>query len=40
VIAGQIGIVNHDVIPSVVYTMPEMAGVGLTRRKRARNMAR
>ena len=30
VIAGQIGIVNHDVIPSVVYTMPEMAGVGLT----------
>jgi len=30
VIAGQIGIVNHDVIPSVVYTMPEIAGVGLT----------
>lgn len=29
-IAGQIGIVNHDVIPSVVYTMPEIAGVGLT----------
>jgi dihydrolipoamide dehydrogenase len=29
-IAGQIGIVNHDVIPSVVYTMPEFAGVGLT----------
>ena len=29
-IAGQIGIVNHDVIPSVVYTWPEMAGVGLT----------
>ena len=30
IIAGQIGIVNHDVIPSVVYTMPEIAGVGLT----------
>ncbi|HZG46395.1 MAG TPA: dihydrolipoyl dehydrogenase [Allosphingosinicella sp.] len=30
VIAGQIGIVNHDVIPGVVYTMPEIAGVGLT----------
>jgi len=30
VIAGQIGIVNHDLIPSVVYTMPEIAGVGLT----------
>lgn len=29
-IAGQIGIVNHDVIPSVVYTMPEIAGIGLT----------
>jgi dihydrolipoamide dehydrogenase len=29
-IAGKIGIVNHDVIPSVVYTMPEIAGVGLT----------
>ncbi|MCD2323123.1 dihydrolipoyl dehydrogenase [Sphingomonas sp. IC-56] len=29
-IAGQTGIVNHDVIPGVVYTMPEMAGVGLT----------
>ena len=29
-IAGQHGIVNHDVIPSVVYTMPEIAGVGLT----------
>ena len=29
-IAGEIGIVNHDVIPSVVYTMPEIAGVGLT----------
>jgi dihydrolipoamide dehydrogenase len=29
-IAGQIGIVNHEVIPSVVYTSPEIAGVGLT----------
>ena len=29
-IAGHTGIVNHDVIPSVVYTMPEIAGVGLT----------
>lgn len=29
-IAGQTGMVNHDVIPSVVYTWPEIAGVGLT----------
>ncbi|MCC7393537.1 MAG: dihydrolipoyl dehydrogenase [Sphingomonadaceae bacterium] len=29
-IAGHTGIVNHDVIPSVVYTSPEIAGVGLT----------
>ena len=29
-IAGLTGIVNHEVIPSVVYTMPEIAGVGLT----------
>ena len=29
-IAGLTGIVNHDVIPSVVYTVPEFAGVGLT----------
>jgi dihydrolipoamide dehydrogenase len=29
-IAGLTGVVNHDVIPSVVYTMPEIAGVGLT----------
>jgi dihydrolipoamide dehydrogenase len=29
-IAGQTGIVNHDLIPSVVYTWPEIAGVGLT----------
>ena len=29
-IAGMTGIVNHDVIPGVVYTQPEFAGVGLT----------
>eukprot|EP01088_Endostelium_zonatum_P001015 TRINITY_DN11296_c0_g1_i1.p4 TRINITY_DN11296_c0_g1~~TRINITY_DN11296_c0_g1_i1.p4 ORF type:complete len:466 (-),score=25.14 TRINITY_DN11296_c0_g1_i1:328-1725(-) len=29
-IAGLTGIVNHDIIPSVVYTLPEFAGVGLT----------
>ena len=29
-IAGLTGIVNHDLIPSVVYTHPEIAGVGLT----------
>jgi dihydrolipoamide dehydrogenase len=29
-IAGLTGIVNHDVIPGVVYTWPEFAGVGLT----------
>ena len=29
-IAGETGIVNHDVIPGVVYTWPEFAGVGLT----------
>jgi len=27
-IAGQIGIVNHDLIPGVVYTYPEIASVG------------
>ncbi len=30
IIAGLPGLVNHDVIPSVVYTTPEIAGVGLT----------
>ncbi|MGZ8361110.1 MAG: dihydrolipoyl dehydrogenase [Allosphingosinicella sp.] len=30
ILAGQIGIVNHEVIPSVVYTYPEIAAVGLT----------
>ena len=29
-IAGQTGIVNHAVIPGVVYTHPEFASVGLT----------
>lgn len=29
-IAGKVGIVNHDLIPGVVYTSPEIAGVGLT----------
>ena len=29
-IAGQTGIVNHDIIPGVVYTHPEIAGVGKT----------
>ncbi|WP_221793500.1 dihydrolipoyl dehydrogenase [Aquisediminimonas sediminicola] len=29
-IAGLTGIVNHDVIPGVVYTNPEFASVGLT----------
>jgi dihydrolipoamide dehydrogenase len=29
-IAGLTGIVNHDVIPGVVYTFPEIASVGLT----------
>ncbi|OCC22806.1 dihydrolipoyl dehydrogenase [Croceicoccus estronivorus] len=29
-IAGLVGIVNHAVIPSVVYTTPEFAGVGMT----------
>ncbi|MEL6877224.1 MAG: dihydrolipoyl dehydrogenase [Pseudomonadota bacterium] len=29
-VAGQTGIVNHNVIPGVVYTMPEFADVGMT----------
>ena len=29
-LAGQAGHVNYSVIPSVVYTMPEVAGVGAT----------
>jgi len=29
-VAGETGIINHAVIPGVVYTMPEFADVGLT----------
>jgi dihydrolipoamide dehydrogenase len=29
-IAGQTGIINHEVIPAVVYTHPEIASVGKT----------
>jgi dihydrolipoamide dehydrogenase len=29
-VAGLTGIVNHDVIPGVVYTYPEIASVGMT----------
>jgi dihydrolipoamide dehydrogenase len=29
-IVGMVGMVNHEIIPSVVYTSPEIAGVGLT----------
>ena len=29
-IAGKAGHVNYDVIPSVIYTNPELAGVGIT----------
>jgi dihydrolipoamide dehydrogenase len=34
-IAGGTGIVNHAVIPGVVYTMPEIADVGLTEEEAA-----
>jgi dihydrolipoamide dehydrogenase len=30
VIAGKAGHVNYDVIPGIIYTNPELAGVGLT----------
>jgi dihydrolipoamide dehydrogenase len=36
-IAGNPGIVNHDVIPTVIYTMPEIAGVGLTEEQAKEN---
>lgn len=29
-IAGRHGHVNYDTVPSIVYTSPEVAGVGLT----------
>lgn len=30
IIAGKVGHVNYDVIPGIIYTNPELAGVGLT----------
>ena len=30
IIAGKAGIVNHDAIPNVIYTYPEVASVGKT----------
>ncbi|MBL4671329.1 MAG: FAD-dependent oxidoreductase [Arenicella sp.] len=30
IIAGKVGLVNNQVIPSIVYTHPEIASVGLT----------
>ena len=30
ILAGQVGIINHEVIPAVVYTHPEIASVGRT----------
>ena len=30
IIAGKVGVVNHRVIPNIVYTQPEIASVGLT----------
>jgi dihydrolipoamide dehydrogenase len=39
-IAGHVGIVNHAVIPAVVYTMPEVATVGQTEEElKARGVA-
>ncbi len=32
-IAGNVGLVNHEVIPNIVYTNPEIASVGLTQVK-------
>ncbi len=33
IVAGQPGHVNYDVIPNVIYTMPELAQVGLTEKE-------
>ena len=30
IIAGQYGHVNHDIIPGVIYTSPEVASIGKT----------
>ncbi|MFM5954158.1 MAG: dihydrolipoyl dehydrogenase [Novosphingobium sp.] len=38
-IAGLNGIVNHDVIPVVVYTTPEISGVGLTEEQAKESLA-
>ena len=38
-VAGLTGIVNHDVIPGVVYTYPEIASVGLTEEEAKENAA-
>ena len=36
-IAGQSGHVNYDIIPSVIYTSPEVASVGKTEEKLKEN---
>jgi dihydrolipoamide dehydrogenase len=39
ILAGKSGHVNYDTIPSVIYTWPEMASVGLTEEQvKARNL--
>ena len=38
-VAGLTGIINHDVIPGVVYTYPEIASVGLTEEEAKENAA-
>ncbi len=38
-VAGLTGIINHDVIPGVVYTYPEIASVGLTEEEANAKMA-
>ncbi len=37
ILAGKPGLVNHDAIPSVVYTWPELAQVGLTEAQASRD---